>query len=69
MKQPNYGNWISKTMMQFLWTAAVIFLALSLIFTYLFQVKILAAPALVLTILSAILSVYHQVCRHAFSFT
>ncbi|MTK07055.1 MAG: class I SAM-dependent methyltransferase [Hungatella sp.] len=69
MKQPNYGNWISKTMMEFLWTATVVFLAISLLFTYLFPVKILSAAALVLTILSAILSVYHQVCRHAFSFT
>lgn len=69
MKQPNYGNWISKTMMLFLWTATVIFLALSLLFTYLFQVKILAAATLMLTILSAILSIYHHVCRHAFSFT
>ncbi len=69
MKQPNYGNWISKSMMQVLWAATAIFLALTLLFTYLFQVKILSAAALMLTLLSAILSVYHQVCRHAFSFT
>ncbi|MDF2887742.1 MAG: methyltransferase family protein [Lacrimispora sp.] len=69
MKHPNYGNWISKSMMHFLWAVTAIFLALALLFTYLFQVKILAAVTLVLTLLSAILSVYHQVCRHAFSFT
>lgn len=69
MKQPNYGNWIPKTLMHILWGATAALGALWLLFSSLRRIPILSWLFLILTLLSAAMSLYMQKCRHAFSFS
>lgn len=68
MKKPNYGNWIPKTLMYCLWGGTAAFVALWLLFTFVWHVPLFKGLFLLPALLSAAMSLYMQLCRHAFSF-
>lgn len=69
MKQPNYGNWIPKTMMYILWGGTAVLGVLWLLCSNLRRIPILSWVFLFLTLLFGGMALYMQKCRQAFSFT
>lgn len=68
-KQPNYGNWIPRTLMGCLWGLAALCLVLWLFSACLIHLTIAGAAALLLMLFFLAMAFYMQICRNAFSFT
>lgn len=69
MKQPDYGNWIPKKMMERGWALSACFLLAGILSSALWKSRLAAALFLLLFALDAALCCYMQLCRRAFSFT
>lgn len=68
-KQPNYGNWIPRTLMCCLWGLAALCLILWLFLAFPMHLAIASAAAMLLTLFFFGAAFYMQICRNAFSFT
>ena len=69
MKQTNYGNWVPGTLMNLLWGGTALFLAAVLFIRFLGGSGLMQGIFLALFALFAVMALYMQACRHAFSFT
>lgn len=69
MKKPNYGNWIPKTLMLCLWGGTAVLCLLGLVFAFRIRIPVLSGVFLLLALPAAVMSLYMQWCRHAFSFS
>lgn len=67
-KEPDYGNWVSKAMLEKLWGLTALLLAALLCAGFLWKQTIAVLLLLVLFLPTAAVSVYMQLCHHAFSF-
>lgn len=68
MKKTNYGNWIPKTLMYLLWGTTAALFAVSLLLRFGLKSPAADTAFLILALAGAVMSVYMQICRRAFSF-